>query len=278
MSAAGSPTAHSIIEHLQDLGHYVIGHDSSRFITETAANQHVRSPAAIGGGYMRFLQGFADVADLYLPFLDEELRIFGIAGAPSFALCSPVQTLITFTDKALQQRAMYDAGLPVAPEADVIFKPAHGRGGKGIFKSNLFAGFLVQKHINGTEFTIDVLTDRDGKFLYALPRTRLVTNGVSIIGRVGHANEMHQDLVDLAERVTQAFKFAGPVNIQVIASMGELYIIEVNARLAGSCIFSVLAGWDILEATIRVAVGLPFVEPTEIKPITVRRYYLEEVI
>jgi hypothetical protein len=276
MSAAASPVATSIIRHLQQLGHYVIGHDSSEYVEKTEADKHVRSPSAKGGKYLRFLRNFEKTYDLYLPFLDEELRFFAIAGVIENCLCSPIQTLLTFTDKGLQQLELERADLPVAPRAEVVWKPGRGRGGKGIIRSDLMAGSLVQRRIMGLEFTIDVLCDLDGKFLYALPRERLSTNGVSVVGRVRH-HEMHVDLVDLAQKITERFSFAGPINIQVIIEDGEPFIIEVNPRLSGSCIFTAMAGWDILDASIRVFEGKPFVTP-EISEVTIRRHYVEEII
>jgi hypothetical protein len=272
MSAAASPVAPGIIRHLQALGHTVIGHDSSPYIDKTIADRHVRSPKAIGGSYIRFLRNFESSYDLYLPFLDEELRLFGIAGPLANCICSP--DVLTFTSKTRQQTALVLANLPIAPAVQVIIKPDEGRGGSGILRTTAAGGFVVQRLLKGQEYTIDVLTDMDGKFLFAVPRERLAANGVSTIGRI----KMDDDLIELAQEVVSKFKFAGPINIQVMTEDGTDYIIEINARLSGSCMFTVMAGWDILDATIRLHEGKPFIPPAKVEEITVRRSYIEERI
>jgi predicted ATP-grasp superfamily ATP-dependent carboligase len=223
---------------------------------------------------MRFLTNFANSRDLYLPFLDEELRLFALSGPTPHCLCSPNQTLITFTSKIRQQRALYLADLPVCPEIEAVIKPDEGRGGKGILKTSMAGGFVVQRALKGAEYTIDALTDMDGKFLFAVPRERLAANGVSTIGRI----RMDDDLIDIARDVTAKVQFAGPLNIPVIIENGELFIIEVNPRLSGSCMFTVMAGWDILNGAIAVYEGRPFVPPKKVEEVTIRRSYIEEVI
>jgi hypothetical protein len=274
MSATASPVSPGIIRHLQVLGHTVIGHDSSPYIEKTIADRHIRSPKAIGSIYLRFLRNFESSYDLYLPFLDEELRLFALGGRPANCMCSPsVQTLLDCTSKTQQQTALEVKNLPVAPRIEAIIKPDQSRGGKGIIKTAT-GGFTVQRLLKGPEYTIDVLTDLDGKFLFAVPRERLAANGVSTIGRI----KMDEDLIELAQEVVSKFTFAGPINIQVITEDGTDYIIEINARLSGSCMFTVMAGFDILDATIRLHEGKPFIPPKKVEEITVRRTYIEERI
>jgi carbamoyl-phosphate synthase large subunit len=272
MSAAASPVAPGIIRHLQTLGHTVIGHDSSPWIGRTIADRHVTSPLASknASAYLRFLRNFENSYDLYLPFLDEELMIFGSLGKLANCICSP--DVLQFATKSIQQTALVLAGLLVAPQIEAIVKPNRGRGGKGIARIASNEAFIVQQALKGPEYTIDVLTDLDGKFLFAVPRERLVTNGVSVVGRI----KMDDDLIELARDVVSKFTFAGPINIQIIVSAEADYIIEVNPRLSGSCMFTVMAGFDILDATIRLHEGKPFIPPSKVEEIMVRRYYVEE--
>lgn len=273
LSAAGSAVAPSIIRHLQSLGHDVVGHDCNGFanLLSPTASDPMR--------YAHFLasQNF----DVYLPFLDEELGLIEIRD-----WTSPLNTIETFTSKIKQQYAMESVSLPVAYAVEwgnSIAKPDHGRGGKGMIRTSSeslmltlkYFGYLVQKFIDGDEYTIDVLTDRDGAFLFAVPRLRIQANGVSVIGKI----VMDAEIIDLAREVVSKFKFAGPINIQVIRERdtGKLYIIEVNPRLSGSCMFTVMAGFDILDATIRLWEGKPFVPPSKIEDgLIIRRHYVEE--
>lgn len=274
MSAAGSPVAPGIIRHLQSLGHYVIGHDMNSFGAGLGiCDEWHTSPPVTAREYTEFIWNIDH--DIYLAFMDEELMRL-----------SPTVTNSIFTSKMSQQKEMETAGLPVAPTAHhgrVVAKPFHGRGGKGIIFTEdqtmigelAFAGYLIQQWIDGDEFTIDVLTGLRGDFLFAVPRRRLaVSGGVSIVGKI----EMDATLIALARLVCRKFKFYGPINIQIIREKGtgRLFIIEVNARLSGSCMFTVLAGFDILDATIRLHQFLPFEPPAKVDEIVVRRHYVEE--
>ena len=288
MSAAGTAVAPGIVRHLQRLGHHVIGHDSCALGAGTAiADEFQQSPSVSDSWqYMRFLA--QRTHDLYLPFLDEELRVFSNIsyGMPQHTLCSPGDTLRTFTSKIVQQNVLQFYSLPVPRatiDGDVIAKPDLGRGGAGIIRTrdwklagHLRAGgrHLVQEFIAGDEYTVDVLTDLDGGYLFAVPRLRIQAKGVSIIGQV----QMDPEVIKLAQRIVSAFKFAGPINIQMIreSGTGKLYIIEINARLSGSCMFTVMAGFDILDASIKLWQRQPFVAPEKVEEIIVRRYYVEE--
>jgi carbamoylphosphate synthase large subunit len=284
MSAAASPVAPGIIRHLQSLGHYVIGHDCMPYGNGIADEFHV-SPLATDPEYLDFIM--SKDPDIYLPFLDEELRAFGKI-AWRCSSWSPHETIKIFTSKLKQQSAFERARLPVAPRSDggpSYAKPDHGRGGKGIIKIDswpLYDGvqedgnFLVQKAIDGDEYTVDVLTGLDGKFLFAVPRLRIRANGVSVIGKV----VMDLPIINLAREIVGSFHFAGPINIQMVREAGtkKLYIIELNPRLSGSCMFTVMAGWDIISAAIKVWHGLPFEPPDRVDDVTIKRTYVEEYV
>lgn len=288
MSAAGSAVAPGIIRHLQKLGHFVIGHDCEPHgAGARMCDEFHRSPdAEEAWRYYCFIKRIEH--DVYLPFLDEELRIFANPsyGIPKRVICSPERTLRDFTSKLMQHRCLRVRGFIVprnTVDGDVIVKPDLGRGGRGIFRTRdamtalrlrEVGDHLVQEFIDGVEYTVDVLADMDGGFLFAVPRTRLQAAGVSIIGQVS----MDDEIIDLAKQIVKSFTFRGPINIQIIRERetGDLFIIEVNPRLSGSCMFTVMAGFDILDATIRLASGLPFVAPERVEEIMVRRYYVEE--
>jgi carbamoyl-phosphate synthase large subunit len=288
MSAAGSVVAPGIIRHLQKLGHFVIGHDCEPHGAGAGmCDEFHRSPRTEDAWRYSCFLGTRE-HDLYLPFLDEELRLFAnpTYGIPAKAICSKQGTLTAFTNKMIQHSLLRERGF-ITPRAtidgDLIVKPAFGRGGRGIFRTKdahialrlRDAGdYLLQEFIDGIEYTVDVLADLNGGFLFAVPRMRLQANGVSTIGQV----TMDEEIIELAKQIVKSFSFRGPINIQIIRERetGDLFVIEVNPRLSGSCMFTVLAGFDILNATIRLAFGLPFVPPARVEEIMARRYYVEE--
>lgn len=294
MSAAGSAVAPSIIRHLQSLGHYVIGHDCCEYgYGASVCDKFYQSYRVDDPYYRAFLIDHLDTCGVYLPFMDEELLLLSdVAGHQTIKpVRSPYDTLRTFTDKRAQHDAMHQAGLPAPPfiaanfiGLPLIAKPRHGRGGKGVMRlddgsiglSLLQSGnYHVERFIDGDEYTVDVLTGMDGAFLFAVPRLRIQANGVSVVGKI----VMDAEIIDLARLVVSKFAFRGPINIQIIRerATSKLYIIELNPRLSGSCIFTVMAGFDILDATIRLWEGKPFVAPDKIEDgLVIRRHYVEE--
>jgi len=291
MSAAGSPVAPGIIRHLQKLGHYVIGHDCqplgpgasmcNRFVVSQKAAMH----------HVTYVSMILECGpNLYLPFLDEELEDVCLLNE-NIVMRSPIDTVKIFTSKGIQQEKLEHAGLPIAPldwRGDWIAKPERGRGSRGILRGSgalhsgevlaralMNYGRIVQKFIDGDEYTVDVITGLGGDFLFGVPRRRIQANSVSTIGQI----VMDQEIIGLAKAVVSKFQFYGPINIQMIREKdtGKLYIIEVNARLSGSCMFTVMAGWDILADTIRLHQGLPFEPPKHVKNgIVIRRHYVEK--
>lgn len=288
MSAAASAVAPGIIRHLQWLGHTVIGHDSEpNGAGARMCDEFYRSPPVEESWrYRTFIQSIK--YDLYLPFLDAELRFFSnpTYDVPPKTACPKPGALMAFTNKVVQHALLRERGFTVPRrtiDGDVIVKPEFGQGGKGIFRTKdprvalqlrESGNFLLQEFIDGMEYTIDVLTDLDGGFLFAVPRMRIVARGVSVIGQVS----MDDEIIDLAKQIVKSFSFRGPINIQVIRERetGDLFIIEINPRLSGSCMFTVMAGFDILDATIRLFSGEPFGLPKKVEEIMVRRYYVEE--
>jgi hypothetical protein len=275
MSAAAGPTAPGIIRHLQSLGHFVIGHDRNPDgAGARMCDEFHRSPmiATDPKDYVDLIRSIEH--DAYIARIDEELR---------YCAVSPLHaaTVRIFTSKIAQQSALWDAGLPVVPRAragDVaVMKPDRGRGSRVTFLppyTRVPGEYLFQKRIVGTEYTVDILTDMNGKYLYAVPRQRLEVSSVSLVGKI----DMSEDIIDIAKRLCRSFTFAGPINMQLIVDneTGEPLITEVNARISGSCMFTVLAGFDILDATVRLHQSMPFEPPKQVREIMIRRYFVEE--
>lgn len=279
MSAAASPVAPGIIRHLQKLGHFVIGHDNNKDGAGASMCDEFHQSPKVSENPKRYVDLIRSIEhDAYLAFLDEELRYCAVG--PLHAA-----TIRIFTSKIAQQGALWDAGLPVAPRAragDVaIAKPDRGRGSRVSELPpyvRIGGGWdvLYQRKITGTEYTVDILTDMKGAFLFAVPRQRVEKSNVSLVAKV----DMSEDIIDIAKRLCKAFTFAGPINMQLIIDQetGEPFITEVNARLSGSCMFTVMAGFDILDATCRLHQSLPFVPPKNVREVMFRRYFIEEEV
>src|ERR1700722_16267664 len=76
ISAAGSPASVSILRHLRALGHQVIGLNASPetgFLGRAFCDTFHLSPLADTPQYLDFLIARLPEADVFLPFIDEEL-------------------------------------------------------------------------------------------------------------------------------------------------------------------------------------------------------------
>lgn len=279
MSAVGSAASISIIKHIQSLGHRVIGIDANKN-SESLAQLHCDdfylSPLCESNEFIPFINSLDDKFDLYIPFIDEELRCL----VNSELLLPKIMKKIIINDKKVIKNCTSKVNfqsfcrqhdLPVASQTSTvpaIFKPEYGRGSKGVFiieDDELIAFFqkkdgVIQELIKGMEYTVDVLVSQQGQWLFAVARKRIETAGVSRIGEI----DQHPNVLNLAKRCTEKFQFKGPINIQIMLDRDNIaHIIEINPRFSGSLIFSTLAGFDIIDLAIKDWLNLPYQLPLE---------------
>jgi carbamoyl-phosphate synthase large subunit len=119
---------------------------------------------------------------------------------------------------------------------------------------------VVQQVAPGAEHTIDVLADRDGRCVCAVPRRRIevrageVSKGVTVRSAI---------LEELAARLCEALPGAhGALNVQVFVDgdsdePNNLAVIEINARFGGGFPLSLEAGADFPRWMLEELLGLP---------------------
>lgn len=134
----------------------------------------------------------------------------------------------------------------------LIIKPIDGMGSSNVFKVknekelSFFIDYIenpiIQEYIEGTEYTIDVLCDFNGKVISAVPRERLeVRSGEVSKSRTVKDFKIISAVLDLCSKT----KFAGPITIQcIVTSSGEIKFIEVNPRFGGGVPLTFEAGVD----------------------------------
>jgi len=120
---------------------------------------------------------------------------------------------------------------------------------------------MVQKLMDGPEFSIDTLSDREGRCLNAIPRTMIESRGGESIKGTVIADA---ELVDLGRRVVEALGVRGPCTVQAFrdAEIG-LGITDVNTRFGGAFpapMYAAEPGRTYPELIVRMARGEP-VEP-----------------
>lgn len=168
----------------------------------------------------------------------------------------------------------------------LIIKPLNGMGSEGVFKIqnrnelDFFLGYvehpIVQECVQGTEYTIDVLCDFQGRPVYIVPRIRLeVRSGEVVKSRTCRQELVIRETTALLEKLNQEGKVIGPMTIQCFVSedLRSLHFIEINPRFGGGVPLSFEAGADYASAIKAMAEGkdVPYQEEG-IRQLTMLRY------
>jgi carbamoyl-phosphate synthase large subunit len=149
----------------------------------------------------------------------------------------------------------------------VMVKPIHGSGARSIHpardaeQAEFFCRYveepvMVQRLMQGPEFSMDCLSDPDGNCLNVIPRTMIESRGgESIKGTVIDDAE----LIDLGRRVVEALGVRGPCTVQAFRdSEIGLGITDVNTRFGGAYpapIYAARPGRTYPELIVRMANG-----------------------
>lgn len=131
----------------------------------------------------------------------------------------------------------------------LFVKSRHGSGSKSVFKVeneeelkffiNYVPNTVIQEFANGKEYTIDLLTDFNGKVLTVVPRERIETFcGESYKGKTVKDIKMIEYAKDLAEKLGTI----GHITIQCIKNEAGIKFIEVNPRFGGGAILGIKSG------------------------------------
>jgi carbamoyl-phosphate synthase large subunit len=246
-----------------------------------AATVRTTVPLIKDPDYVPALQELVERHDVgaIVPLTDLDIEVLAQARAdgrlPQALVPDPEIARRTF-DKYQCHLLLEEHGLPSPPTVlpgeavasfPVMVKPIHGSGARNIFPAAdaRQAGFLVdyidepvmlQRLMDGAEFSIDCLGDRDGRCLNAIPRTMLESRGgESIKGTVIDDPE----LIDLGRRVCEAFGVRGPATVQAFRDREiGLGITDVNTRFGGAFpapMYAARPGRTYPELIVRMARG-----------------------
>jgi carbamoyl-phosphate synthase large subunit len=243
-----------------------------------AADVRVAPPRIDDPGYVPFLLDLCEKHNVgaVVPLTDLDIEVLARArpGLPAFVPDAEIAR-DTF-DKYAAHLLLERHGLPspptVLPPAEpdsypVMVKPRQGSGARSIHPAadpdemEFFIRYvkepvMVQRLMQGPEFSIDLLSDLDGRCLNAIPRTMIESRGgESIKGTVIH----DQELIDLGRSVVEALGVRGPCTVQAFrdAEIG-LGITDVNTRFGGAFpapMYAALPGRTYPELIVKMARG-----------------------
>jgi carbamoyl-phosphate synthase large subunit len=223
--------------------------------------------------------------DLVVPTIDTELPVYAehresfSEMGTTVAVSTPEVVAIT-GDKVSTHKWLVDGGFPTVEQLAVgdagvgtngwpfplLVKPRRGSASIGVAvvqdRSQLeiatrAGDYVVQTIAGGDEHTIDVLADRNGRCVCAVPRRRLETrSGESSKGITVRSDELDSLATRICESLPGAY---GPLTIQVFVddSTGELSVVEINPRFGGGFPLSWEAGARYPRWMIEEILGLP---------------------
>ncbi len=163
-----------------------------------------------------------------LPLTDLDLEVLArarVAGELPALVPDPEITRATF-DKYEAHLLLERLGLPSPPTAlpgepvagfPVMVKPRRGSGARSIHRADdaaaaeFFVDYvkeptMIQRFMNGPEFSIDALGDPEGRCLNAIPRTMIESRGGESIKGTVIADE---ELISLGARASRGARRAG---------------------------------------------------------------------
>ncbi len=265
-----------------------------------AADHRYAVPPIDDAGYVPALKELCERhrVGAVVPLTDLDLEVLAharLAGHLPAVVPDPEIARATF-DKYESHLLLRRLGLPSPPTVlpgeevesfPVMVKPRRGSGARSIHHADdraaaeFFVSYvpeptMLQRFMRGPEFSIDCLSDLDGRCLNAIPRTMIESRGgESIKGTVIDDRE----LVDLGQRVVEALGVRGPCTVQAFRDEEVgLGITDVNTRFGGAFpapIYAALAGRTYPELIVRLARGErlePHVGQFR-SPVTFTRYF-----
>ncbi len=173
-----------------------------------------------------------------------------------------------------------------APAMPAIVKPRRGSGSRDVRlvarREHLVrlprdGTLLVQEHLPGPEYSLDVLASADGTVRSVVPRARLkVHSGIAVAGRT-----LHDDRLEAFGRAAaEAIGLTTVANVQVKdAADGAPALLEINPRFPGTMALTVAAGVDMPTLAVAEALGVPAPEASlDFAEIAMVRFLDERVL
>jgi carbamoyl-phosphate synthase large subunit len=245
-----------------------------------AAHHRVAVPRIADPEYVPVLQALCEEHSVgaVVPLTDLDIEVLAYARAagrlPAF-VPDPEIARATF-DKYEAHLLLGRHGLPSPPTVlpgepvpsfPVMVKPRQGSGARSIHRADdaraaeFFVEYvqeptMVQRLMDGPEFSIDCLSDLDGRCLNAIPRTMIESRGGESIKGTVIADA---ELIGLGRRVVESLGVRGPCTVQVFRDREiGLGITDVNTRFGGAFpgpMYAARPGHSYPELIVRMARG-----------------------
>lgn len=195
------------------------------------------------------------------------------------------------------------------PRNEVVIKPLSGRGGRGfwivtdkyngqdlIMKSrplqrlpysvlrtllsakDQLPPLIVMQYLPGPDFNVDILCYK-GKMIYCVPMERLVPEAGPVqVGRIVHDVKIDK----ICQSIIEKMDYSYVINIEVAypdpEGMSTPLPYEINPRLSGPIAGSAAAGINLLNLSVKMALGYKIPTDLTYKSLIMRRYWAEQYV
>jgi len=155
----------------------------------------------------------------------------------------------------------------------LIAKEKYGRGSRGqyvinspkeldLFLESNTSSIMLQQMVSGIEYGIDIVNDLNGKFAVVFARQKLLMrDGETSIAEIVEP----QPFFEIAQLLSSHLAHQGCVDVDLIVSGSNMYILDINPRFGGGYPFSHFAGAN-LPATFLAWASEDLVDNTYFKP------------
>ena len=122
---------------------------------------------------------------------------------------------------------------------------------------------LLQSHIEGIEYGMDIFNDLNGNFIHSFVREKLSMRG----GETDKAKGVFFDrFTELAKTISSIFQHVGNMDVDFIEdSKGKIYFIDFNPRFGGGYPLTHVSGYNYLQALLDMVMNRPVNFPNEKK-------------
>ncbi len=227
------------------------------------------APAVLDNSYEDFIKKLIQKnhIDIYIPLIDEEIikanevkkhfpDLMLIVPTSEFSeLCLNKEKLMHKLSELNISKIETKLGneLTANEKFPVFVKPTYGRGSRGIRVINSLKEFeayvilenykaeevIVQDNIQGTEYTVGVLTNNLNQILSISSKRIISKKGITI-----HAEtENNTAIEEVVLKINEKLNPCGPYNVQLfVDSNNEVKVFEINPRFSTTSIMSYEGG------------------------------------
>lgn len=104
--------------------------------------------------------------------------------------------------------------------------------------------FLIQDYISGKEITVDVYTNKFGKYIASVCRNRIVvSHGESIVTETFLDKKLEEQVIIILKILKNSL--IGPLTFQFIKNKDRYFFLEINPRLSGGINASISSGLNV---------------------------------